>query len=196
MKAFEEESTARIHPATSQTQTSADQELFYQWVESYIHTLHLHACTPSARQSTTPHLSLASAGFAPWLHSLFRTTPSMSLLLMYSRWHTLYVPGLEFLKIRSHVPEMSTVFLEEGAFEVMSRCPQDLEKRLLFGCESDGDAGDVESQVETVNVVSMSIPACLAWHVLSFLLGMATTVLVIGVVTGCQVGGGRFLLEP
>ena len=59
------------------------------------------------------------------------------------------------------------------------------------------DCSDVESQrVDRVHYVSMSIPAFLAWHVLSFLLGILTTVLVIWMGTGCSVWGFGYLLRP
>lgn len=78
-------------------------------------------------------------------------------------------------------------------------------KRLslrLDGCGGYGE--DVESQIGgvagqmDVHFVSMSIPACLAWHVLSFLLGILTTVLVIWGVPGWTGRGGVFftLLGP
>jgi hypothetical protein len=52
---------------------------------------------------------------------------------------------------------------------------------------------DVESQMgQPMHFVSMSIPACLAYHVLSFVLGILTTVGMIWGLSsyGCFVGGG------
>jgi hypothetical protein len=82
------------------------------------------------------------------------------------------------------------------------RCPeQDTEKMRFIGvgegCGYWSYDCDVESQSgDGVHVVTMSIPVCLAWHVLSFLLGIVTTVVVIGVVSGREGGGVWFLLRP
>jgi hypothetical protein len=55
-----------------------------------------------------------------------------------------------------------------------------------------GELQDVESQLGNVHCVamSMSFPTCLAWHVLSFLLGILTTVVVIWMWGACPVGQG------
>jgi hypothetical protein len=56
---------------------------------------------------------------------------------------------------------------------------------------------DVESQSgDGVHVVAISIPICLAWHVVSFVLGIATTVVVIEMVNWCEARSGRFVLRP
>lgn len=73
---------------------------------------------------------------------------------------------------------------------------QDLEKKPLLL----HDQADVESQrVGNVHYVSMSMPAFLAWNLLSFLLGILTTVLVIWMLMGCEkrrVRGGYYALGP
>ncbi len=62
------------------------------------------------------------------------------------------------------------------------------------------DQADVESQrIGDFHYVSMSIPACLAWNALSFLLGILTTLVVIRMVMVCEkgrVGGGYYVLRP
>lgn len=64
-------------------------------------------------------------------------------------------------------------------------------------CLSADEMGDVESLVEYGRqCVAMSMPACLAYNVLSSLLGISTTVLVIALWDGCGVGGRIHLMGP
>lgn len=67
---------------------------------------------------------------------------------------------------------------------------QDLEKPLLL------DDFDVESQDASLNYVSMSIWHFLAWHVLSFLLGILTTFTIIFLLTDCPPGATFHLIRP
>jgi len=114
----------------------------------------------------------------------------MSLLLMYSRWHTTHLQSLDLMKMTSHLPSLSTVFLVQ--YGVMHPA-QDREKTPFLGLEQESlvDREDLESQAaegEHVHYVSMSmsVPACLAYNVLAFGLGMVTTVGIIWGLGACE----------
>jgi hypothetical protein len=77
----------------------------------------------------------------------------------------------------------------------MARWQQSLDEKMPFQQYCDDNAiVDVEAQQSSnqVHSVAMSIPAFLVWHVLSFILGILTTVLMVWGFMTCGVGVGSY----
>jgi hypothetical protein len=75
---------------------------------------------------------------------------------------------------------------------------QPLDEKMSVQHYCDDAVSDVESQQQSnqVHSVSISIPACLAWHVLSFCLGILTTMLLVWGFMACAGAVTYIVLGP